>query len=278
MSDATIYALFDPREPALVRYVGKTEKTMQFRLSRHLAETRLGLKAHRFHWIASLLASGITPAIRLVAKVPASEWQLHERKWIKHYRNAGHPLTNGSNGGDGLDSDAWKRVWSSADLRERQSKSLKAHYTKPEALAKRSRISRQRYENQSEREKTSRISKEVGQRPAVREKRRIATGASWKNPQVRAKRLAGMISSQCTPIARRKSSERFVRMWKEPGRRARASKLSLDRWSDPIVRESIQASMRASHQSPEARKRNSNARKKSWITRRANQSRKIKCA
>ena len=96
-----IYALFDPRQPEVVRYVGKTEKKIEIRRMRHMGEARRGKRNHRCNWIRSLLAAGIEPGVRMLAEVSRNGWQEHERAFIQRFRQT---ITNGTDGGDGLEN------------------------------------------------------------------------------------------------------------------------------------------------------------------------------
>ena len=96
-----IYALFDPRHPDVVRYVGKTKTKIEIRRTRHVGEARRGLKNHRGYWIRSLLDAGVVPGVRLLAEVPAESWQEHERQFIAQHKDT---LTNSTDGGEGLEN------------------------------------------------------------------------------------------------------------------------------------------------------------------------------
>ena len=96
---SSIYALFDPREPQTVRYVGKTVKLLAARLVNHLSDARRERDpSHKRHWISSLLADGVTPGIRLLETVCDANWENRERFWIRQFAGA---LTNGNDGGRG---------------------------------------------------------------------------------------------------------------------------------------------------------------------------------
>lgn len=95
----SIYGLYDPREPAIVRYIGKTEKALVKRLSRHLSEARSGAKNYRCNWIRKLLSFGVTPEIRLLEECNSTNWQAREQHWIALHKSS---ITNGTIGGDGL--------------------------------------------------------------------------------------------------------------------------------------------------------------------------------
>jgi len=92
----SIYALVDPRD-GRVRYVGKTEKTIEHRLKQHLNNRKD--KTHKQNWFDSLFALGLKPSIVLIEKVSKRNWERNERYWIKYYNDRGFALTNSTPGG-----------------------------------------------------------------------------------------------------------------------------------------------------------------------------------
>lgn len=103
MDSAFIYGLYDPRDPWIVRYIGKTRDT-DSRLKRHVDEALKypDRKTHKLDWVRSLLKSGVGPLLRIIERVTNKKWQERERYWIKEFRKRNHPLTNGTDGGEGL--------------------------------------------------------------------------------------------------------------------------------------------------------------------------------
>lgn len=95
MMQTKIYVLSGP--DGVVRYVGKTSKTLETRLAKHLGEARLGKKTHRFHWIRSLPAP---PEITLLHVVEGNGSSA-ETASIAALRGAGYDLVNGTDGGEG---------------------------------------------------------------------------------------------------------------------------------------------------------------------------------
>lgn len=99
MSSVHIYALVDPRAPAIFRYVGKTTRSLGKRLSRHVFESRHeGESTHKCRWVRSLVRDGVRPQIVLLETVDSSEWEAAERRHIAKHRAT---LTNATDGGDG---------------------------------------------------------------------------------------------------------------------------------------------------------------------------------
>jgi hypothetical protein len=94
-----IYALGDP-ETGLIRYIGKTTNLEQ-RYTAHVNSPPTN--CHRSHWIQSLKAKGLRPLMVVVEIIEGAwPWQEAERNWIARGRREGWPLTNNTNGGDGV--------------------------------------------------------------------------------------------------------------------------------------------------------------------------------
>lgn len=97
----SIYALFDPREPDVVRYVGKTVQTLKQRLNDHISESRVE-KFKKCTWLNSVIKQGFEPQVKLIEEVTNDNWEEREIHWITHYRCLhGDRLTNTSFGGEG---------------------------------------------------------------------------------------------------------------------------------------------------------------------------------
>lgn len=120
----TIYALYDPRQPSVVRYVGKTANALTLRRNKHISEARAGNACHRGNWIRSLLLAGVSPQIAPLEICDENVWQQRERFWIAGHRQSG-ALTNNTDGGDGMS----KGYVASAAARQKLSAALKGHVT-----------------------------------------------------------------------------------------------------------------------------------------------------
>lgn len=97
----TIYALTDP-ETNIIRYVGKTiNPTERLRGYRHLRVH--SPQTHCRSWIQSLQKQGLQPAM-VVCDTCDDETTANdlERAWITLFRMAGVPLTNHTDGGEGI--------------------------------------------------------------------------------------------------------------------------------------------------------------------------------
>lgn len=157
----TLYVLFDKREVSRVRYVGFTRDLLK-RFYRHLGEAEhSSAKSHRLNWLRKVLNEGSAVGIRALAIVGTAEEAAElEIKAIASYRQTGHPLTNGTEGGEGvqgfggiLTADAVERkiaslntpeylelrrlqssiYWASLETREQQRQVMNAHWSSERA-------------------------------------------------------------------------------------------------------------------------------------------------
>lgn len=101
---AIIYCLIDPMSTgyARFRYVGKTERDAACRLSGHLYEARKGRETHCHRWIRTLLRAGTVPTMTILEISDRVSWAERERAWIVRLRSMGCPLTNITDGGEGV--------------------------------------------------------------------------------------------------------------------------------------------------------------------------------
>jgi len=92
-----IYILKDPITNK-VRYVGKTETSLQKRLYDHIYNKT---KTPKSSWIQSLLKQNLKPLIEEIERTTRANWIEREIYWISFYKNQGEKLTNSTLGGDG---------------------------------------------------------------------------------------------------------------------------------------------------------------------------------
>ena len=97
-----IYALMEP-DGREVRYIGKTSSEPEQRLNKHLSAAKHNNGSHLLHWLNSLLSKGQRPKVRILEVVRhGDDWREREKKWISIGRAKGWPLTNTTDGGEGL--------------------------------------------------------------------------------------------------------------------------------------------------------------------------------
>jgi hypothetical protein len=97
-----IYRLIDPRSKR-TRYVGKTNN-LRVRLKNH-CQQKLGAVHYNTHcsrWIRELKDYGCRPLIEVLEETDENSWVAAEMRWIAHYKSLGEPLTNLTDGGEGL--------------------------------------------------------------------------------------------------------------------------------------------------------------------------------
>jgi len=92
-----IYILVDPRT-ASGRYVGITCQTLANRLLGHICDAKGKCRTYCSRWIRQLQQAGWEPVMILIEE---TEDRSRECFWIAHYRQAGLPLTNLTDGGEG---------------------------------------------------------------------------------------------------------------------------------------------------------------------------------
>ena len=82
MEVVKIYILLDENQQ--IRYVGKTNQSLDKRLIQHIFEGRNNNKTKKERWINSLLKKEKTPTIDLIDEVYIDEWSFWEKYWISH--------------------------------------------------------------------------------------------------------------------------------------------------------------------------------------------------
>lgn len=185
----TIYALTDPT--GAIRYVGKTIDPV-YRLRCHRRILVKAPHSYRGCWIYSLQQQGAQPDMVVCDtcddKVTANEL---ERAWIKLFRGAGMPLTNLTDGGDGISGlhhsiEARKKI-SEAGLRNQHSLGYK-HTPRAKEKIRQAQLGRPRatsYKYTPEgKEKMSQARRGKKKSLEAREKIRLGVLAWWKNRRV----------------------------------------------------------------------------------------------
>lgn len=94
-----IYALINPLEPNIIRYVGKSDKPRE-RIKTHIYECKKPKQnTYKNNWIKSLLAKNIKPEMVILKICPLIEYSKWEEHFIKLYKT--DKLTNGDESGRG---------------------------------------------------------------------------------------------------------------------------------------------------------------------------------
>ena len=92
--EISIYGLVDTLTNE-IRYVGKTQQSLNKRLSQHLCVKKKN-NPYKFNWINKLKEKGIKPIIILLETCDEHNWVEREKYWIKQFNN----LTNLTQGGE----------------------------------------------------------------------------------------------------------------------------------------------------------------------------------
>lgn len=125
MKTVYIYALGDP-DTCAIRYIGKSIRPAE-RLQNHMNEVS---NCHRSHWLQSLKKAGKRPLMTIIEQITGDmPWQPSERYWIARGRALGWPLTNNTDGGDGVPGLP-------QETRERMASVWRGRKHTPDALAK----------------------------------------------------------------------------------------------------------------------------------------------
>jgi hypothetical protein len=97
-----IYGIYDPNNPELIRYIGKTKKSIKERLSKHIYLSKKGVNRPLNLWIKKLLENNIIPEIVEIERTDVENWCDREIYWISHYRNKNKLLNLSDGGGSNL--------------------------------------------------------------------------------------------------------------------------------------------------------------------------------
>src|SRR5690348_2937631 len=85
-----IYAMSDPRNPALPRYIGQTRKTLRHRLMLHREDSSKRNRSSLVNaWIRELRSEGLVPVIYQLEVAQAEKLFERENHWIVFFRPLG---------------------------------------------------------------------------------------------------------------------------------------------------------------------------------------------
>lgn len=189
-------------QDGIIRYVGKTSKSLRHRLSNHLCEARRGTASYKNNWIRSMLNRGMIPTIHLL-EIVNSDGNEAERRWIAYFKRNGIKLVNMTDGGDGFAglviSEQHKAKISSALTGIKRSEETKALIRA--ARAKQAPAHTTPHSDETKRKirevlADSKIRKSIGDANRGRiktkseiEKMRLSNIEYWNNPQNKQKML-----------------------------------------------------------------------------------------
>jgi len=104
------YTLTDPRNPDIIKYIGKTTQKLARRLDQHISYAKKLVKEHHktnynVNWINSLLKDNVKPIILEIDSYEcddmSKDWVIFEQYWISQCKAWGFKITNLTSGGDG---------------------------------------------------------------------------------------------------------------------------------------------------------------------------------
>ena len=95
-----IYGLVDPTTMQIF-YIGKSTNPLQ-RLKHHISKRSLKTDSPKNLRIRTILKSDLKPILVILQKTTESTWAEAERAWIVQGRMIGWPITNTSDGGEGV--------------------------------------------------------------------------------------------------------------------------------------------------------------------------------
>lgn len=123
-----IYGLIDPRT-GLIRYIGRTKKTLRQRLATHLKDAATDPPTnHRIRWFKKLISLGLTPIPFLIEECRGNGC-LEEKFHIRLARADGMNIVNSNDGSDGP-------MWICDETRQKLSRAAKGRRHRPESIAK----------------------------------------------------------------------------------------------------------------------------------------------
>jgi predicted DNA binding CopG/RHH family protein len=82
-----------------IRYIGKTSRTIEERLTQHISDTKRK-NNHVQCWIKNLLNKNLLPVINIIDEVNENEWIFWEQHYISLFKFLGFDLCNHTIGGE----------------------------------------------------------------------------------------------------------------------------------------------------------------------------------
>ena len=262
-----IYGIVCPKT-GQVRYIGKTEQSLNKRLAAHLTES-IKRHSHKQRWLAGCVDCGLVPTIILLEEVSADyRWQDREREWIRRAASLGWKLTNQTAGGEGLEfidpiaKQAYSRNLSAAVKlsfatnakrkdRARQAMAMRWVENREEML-RANGLSR----TESAKKKLAESMARARMSPEYKNAQSLGSKRMWLRPDYRSKILATFSTSE-TKI---KQAESKRKAWSDPEKRKRL----MNRWT-PEARAKQAENIR--NRSPEYRALMAEKKREWWANR-----------
>lgn len=283
-----IYGLTDPRTNA-IRYIGKSDNPRQ-RLKSHITEHNES-SSPKALWIRDLWNLGLRPGIRIIMKVPYSQWEYFERQTIECYGGL-KELLNLVPGGNqpGAPWDEYHRANHHRAMKNTSAKMsvrLKELWTDPNHRAcvaegmRRAKLEGKYEVRPDERERRSeklidswsdsefRISRtesmiEAWDNQERRDNLSERNRKNWKSPEYREKTIQQFKEYASSPDNLQRLSELNHQRWADPEEHCRQSERAIERWANPEERHRQSERMKQACANPELRQKRSQNAKRMW--------------
>lgn len=202
-----------------VRYVGKTIKTPEARLSGHIRNAKAGKPAHVYCWMRTLSAPPLIVVIE--SNVPVDELNDEERRWIFVMRMLRVRLTNLTDGGDGgtLAAEPLARMTErlrSPEIRARLATARRGKTASAETRAKQSASQLQRVTAESQEMKARRAAASRGKKASPELRAKLSDAQRRRTPrppEVGEKISAALRGRKPTPEALENMRAAQQRRW-----------------------------------------------------------------
>jgi hypothetical protein len=256
-----IYALRCPVSGG-IRYIGKSSNP-QKRLKYHIMQARAGNICHCGGWIRILLSNGLKPTLEIVKEVAESEcWIKAEKEAIAEHRAKGCRLTNMTDGGEGA-------ACTDPEILARKNAAIRVAHARPDVAEKNSANAKRNWANAEFRQRHAAAMELVNSDPAVRAKKAAASKRMWSDPKHREKMSDVHKAINQNQEFKSARIEAAVRGNKVPGVSERRSRSAKEASNRPDVMAKNVAAQKQLWQCPEYRKRQSDARLRSWANRKS---------
>lgn len=212
-----IYGLVDPRTK-LVRYVGLSTTGIK-RPQQHRSQKARDSKLYKSRWIIELERCGLTFEI-VVLEVTRGNWEelcAVEKWWIAYGRASGWPLTNLTDGGDGVGGlkktpeqvehmrNISKDIWTRPGYRARHEQTMMSEETK----VRLSEAAKARWANMSPEEREKR-NENAGRAASINNHKLVEEGRHpMQRPEVREKHREAMQEIHKQKTTRRRVERRL---------------------------------------------------------------------
>jgi len=267
-----IYGLIDPTS-LLVRYVGMSSSGMK-RPRQHRQARAVSGKTYCARWIRKLFSNGLDFEI-VILEIVSSQAGLPdaEKWWIAYGRACGWPLTNLTDGGEGLTNPSERtrekmraaaRIRMTPQWRAAASERAKVQFGTPEARAEASRRNGEYMRRPEVRAKNSRRSKAQWAPQEARDAQRERSLRSYQSVELRAVIGEHSKARMCTPEGRARQSAITKARMATPEARARHAAIIRVAMARPDVAAKIRSGDDNPAKRPEVRAKMRESSRRRW--------------